>query len=136
MQENFTRFIRFQIQQMPSAEFENEKQQTFSAESINQNLQKIRQSLYSGFYPFRLSWSHYLILMRIENENERRFYEIETANQQWTVKQLQRQFNSSLYERLALSREKVEVMRLANEGQALAKPADMLKSPLVLEFLA
>lgn len=131
----FYQIYSLSIQQMPSAEFENEKQQTFSAESINQNLQKIRQSLYSGFYPFRLSWSHYLILMRIENENERRFYEIETANQQWTVKQLQRQFNSSLYERLALSREKVEVMRLANEGQALAKPADMLKSPLVLEFL-
>jgi len=131
----FYQIYSLSIQQMPSAEFENEKQQTLSAESINQNLQKIRQSLYSGSYPFRLSWSHYLILMRIENEDERSFYEIETANQQWTVKQLQRQFNSSLYERLALSREKDEVMRLANEGQTLAKPADMLKNPLVLEFL-
>jgi predicted nuclease of restriction endonuclease-like (RecB) superfamily len=73
--------------------------------------------------------------MRIQNEQERRFYEIEAANQQWTFRQLQRQYGSSLYERLALSREKTELMRLANEGQTIEKPRDMLKSPLVLEFL-
>jgi len=73
--------------------------------------------------------------MKIENADERRFYEIEAANQQWTVKQLQRQYGSSLYERLALSRDKTKVMRLANEGHTVEKPRDMLKNPLVLEFL-
>jgi predicted nuclease of restriction endonuclease-like (RecB) superfamily len=76
-----------------------------------------------------------MILMRIENSEERRFYEIEAINQQWTFRQLQRQYGSSLYERLALSRDKAEVMRLANKGQTLEKPRDVLKNPLVLEFL-
>lgn len=82
-----------------------------------------------------LSWSHYQILMRIENPDERRFYEIECARQQWSVRQLQRQVASSLYERLALSRNKDEVMRLANEGQTIEKPSDILKNPVTLEFL-
>jgi len=73
--------------------------------------------------------------MRIENEEERHFYEIESFNQNWSVRQLQRQVSSSLFERLALSRDKNEVMRLANEGQILEKPSDILKNPLTLEFL-
>ena len=84
---------------------------------------------------FTLSWSHYLILMRIENADARRFYEIECAQQQWSVRQLSRQVGSSLYERLALSRNKEEVMRLACEGQTIEKPADVIKSPITLEFL-
>ena len=55
---------------------------------------------------FRLSWSHYLVLMRIENPDERRFYEIEAAENGWGLEELKRQFKSSLYERLALSRDK------------------------------
>jgi predicted nuclease of restriction endonuclease-like (RecB) superfamily len=107
-------------------------QQTLSAE-----LEKtqIRQSKTSELYPFKLSWSHYQVLIRIENEQERAFYEIEAANQQWSVRQLQRQYGSSLYERLALSRNKDEVVRLARKGQTIEKPQDMLKNPLVLEFL-
>lgn len=93
------------------------------------------QTLFVESYPFTLGWSHYLILMRIEDEQARRFYEIEATRQQWTFRQLRRQIDSSLYERLALSRDKDEVMRLALEGQAMEKPRDMLKSPLVLEFL-
>ena len=84
---------------------------------------------------FLLSWSHYLILMRITNEAERNFYEIECASQHWGVRQLQRQVGSCLYERLALSRDKDEVMRLAKEGQTVEKPSDVIKSPLTLEFL-
>lgn len=84
---------------------------------------------------FTLSWSHYLVLMRIENPDERHFYEIECQQQNWSVRQLQRQYASSLYERLALSRNKTEVMRLANEGQTIEKPSDVIKSPLTLEFL-
>ena len=84
---------------------------------------------------FSLSWSHYLILMRIENPDVRSFYEIECAQQQWSVRQLSRQVGSSLYERLALSRNKDEVMRLAREGQTIEKPSDIIKDPLTLEFL-
>jgi predicted nuclease of restriction endonuclease-like (RecB) superfamily len=84
---------------------------------------------------FKVGWSHYLILMRIENEDERRFYEIEAINGNWSYKQLQRQYGSSLYERLALSHDKNKVMRLVQKGQIIEKPRDILKNPLVLEFL-
>ena len=83
---------------------------------------------------FKLTWSHYQLLMRIENDDARRFYELETVNQQWSVRQLQRQAGSSLYERLALSRDKDKIMALANEGQIVEKPRDLFKTPYVLEF--
>lgn len=85
--------------------------------------------------PFTLSWSHYLLLMRIKNQDERKFYEIEATKSAWSIRTLQRQYNSSLYERLALSRDKAEVMRLAQEGNVVEKPADIVKQPTVLEFL-
>ena len=85
--------------------------------------------------PFTLSWSHYLQLMRIKNLDERRFYEIEATKSTWSLRMLQRQYNSSLYERLALSRNKDKVMRLAQEGNVIEKPADIVKQPTVLEFL-
>ena len=85
--------------------------------------------------PFTLSWSHYLQLMRIKNLDDRRFYEIEATKSTWSLRTLQRQYNSSLYERLALSRNKDKVMRLAQEGNVIEKPADIVKQPTVLEFL-
>lgn len=84
---------------------------------------------------FSLSWSHYLILMRIENPDERSFYEIECNRQMWSVRQLSRQVNSSLYERLALSRDKDSVMRLSQDGLIVEKPSDIIKNPITLEFL-
>jgi predicted nuclease of restriction endonuclease-like (RecB) superfamily len=84
---------------------------------------------------FSLSWSHYLILMRIENPDERSFYEIECNRQMWSVRQLSRQVNSSLYERLALSRDKDSVIRLAQDGLIVEKPSDIIKNPITLEFL-
>lgn len=96
------------------------------------------QDVVSNGYEMRqfvLPWSHYLILMREENPAARKFYEIESQRQQWSKRQLQRQVASSLYERLALSRDKDEVMRLAQEGQVVAKTADIIKDPLVLEFV-
>ena len=84
---------------------------------------------------FTLSWSHYLVLIRVKDAAARNFYEIECAEQNWSVRQLQRQVNSSLYERLALSRNKDEVLRLAHEGQNITKPADIIKDPITLEFL-
>ena len=84
---------------------------------------------------FKLSWSHYLILMRIKKEAERRFYEIESSNNNWGVRELKRQFNSSLYERLVLSRDKDGVKKLSEEGQILNVPKDAIKDPYILEFL-
>ena len=84
---------------------------------------------------FNLSWSHYLKLMRIENPGERSFYEIECASNNWSLRELQRQFNSALYERLALSRDKEGVKQLAEKGQIIKKPTDLLKDPYILEFL-
>jgi Uncharacterized conserved protein len=84
---------------------------------------------------FRLSWSHYLVLMRIENPDERRFYEIEAAESGWGLEELKRQFKSSLYERLALSRDKKGVLELSKRGQVVSKPEDVIKDPYVLEFL-
>jgi predicted nuclease of restriction endonuclease-like (RecB) superfamily len=84
---------------------------------------------------FRLNWSHYVTLLTIDDPNEQRFYEIEAAANGWSVRELERQIASSLYQRLALSRDKEEVRRLSQEGQVVEKAADLIKNPLVLEFL-
>ncbi len=83
---------------------------------------------------FFLSFSHYVSLMRISNIDERHFYEIEAVRNGWGVKELGRQYDSALYERLALSRDKEGVERLSTEGQIIEKPEDLLKDPYVLEF--
>lgn len=84
---------------------------------------------------FRLSWSHCVFLMAIRNDDERSFYEIESAAQGWTLRELKRYFNSGLYERLALSRDKMSVQQLAKDGHTVSSPSDLLKNPYVLEFL-
>jgi predicted nuclease of restriction endonuclease-like (RecB) superfamily len=85
--------------------------------------------------PFTLSWTHYVFLLGVKNPDERRFYEIEAAGQNWSLRELKRQFNTGLYERLALSRDKKGIRRLAKKGQIVETPQDMLKEPYVLEFL-
>jgi predicted nuclease of restriction endonuclease-like (RecB) superfamily len=84
---------------------------------------------------FRLSWSHYQILIGLNNPDERRFYEIEAAANQWRVRELERQIASALFERLALSRDPAEVRRLVSQGQVLESPRDAIKNPYILEFL-
>ena len=85
--------------------------------------------------PFTISWTHYLVLLTIKDPDERSFYEIEATNAGWSVPELKRQKASCLYERLALSRDKEGIRRLAKEGQVIVRPEDLLKEPLVLEFL-
>ncbi len=85
--------------------------------------------------PFLLSWSQYVFLISLDNENERDFYEIEAAENNWSLTELRRQFDSSLYERLALSRDKASIKALSKKGQVIARPRDILKDPYVLEFL-
>lgn len=86
-------------------------------------------------FPFTLSWTHYVLLLGIKDPDERSFYEIEAASEGWSIPELKRQVASSLYERLALSRNKAGIKRLAQEGQIVTRPEDVLKEPLVLEFL-
>lgn len=84
---------------------------------------------------FKLSWSHYLILMRMENLDERNFYEIEASENNWSLRELRRQIDSALYERLILSKDKEKVKELAFKGQVIEKPEDVVKDPYILEFL-
>ncbi len=84
---------------------------------------------------FPLNWSHYVFLMQTANVRERGFYEIESAKENWSIRELKRQFNSSLYERLALSRDKKQVRSLSLKGHIIASPQDAVKDPYVLEFL-
>jgi predicted nuclease of restriction endonuclease-like (RecB) superfamily len=84
---------------------------------------------------FPLSWSQYIFLIGIRYEGERRFYEMEAAQNSWTLPELKRQYDSGLYERLSLSRDKKGIQRLAQEGHTVTKPQDLLKEPYVLEFL-
>jgi len=112
-------------------------QQTLSVESGKApsaplNWQTVSVEL---FQRFSLSWSHYVTLLSIDNPEERRFYEIEAREGSWGSRNLERQISSSLYERLALSRDKEEIRRLSQKGQTVEKAADIIKNPLVLEFL-
>lgn len=83
----------------------------------------------------KLSWSHYLELIKIEEEPKRNFYLREAINARWSVRELQRQKNSLLYERLSLSKDKKEILELAQKGQILREGKDLVKDPFVLEFL-
>ena len=86
-------------------------------------------------FPTELGWTHYLSLMRVKHQGARAFYEIEAARECWTTRELDRQIASLLYERLAASRDEAGVLALAREGQEVTRPVDVLKDPLVLEFL-
>jgi predicted nuclease of restriction endonuclease-like (RecB) superfamily len=111
-----------EILQTPSAKSELcPKSQTESGKSIKA--------------AFSLSWSQYVFLIGIKDDDARSFYEIEAANNNWTLPELTRQFNSGLYERLAVSRDKAGVRKLAKEGQVISRQEDLLKEPYVLEFL-
>jgi len=125
MRQFYITYSQVQIQQKPSADLQ-----------VSDNLKDvIWQKPSAKSSTFALSWSHYLVLMRIENPEERRFYEIEALNQQWSEPQLSRQYHTSLYQRLALSRNKEEVLKLSQEGHTIEKYSDIIKNPLTLEFL-
>lgn len=116
--------------QTSGLEIQTPKIQTSGSEIQNENSNHRLRN-----YQFVLPWTHYLILTHVKDSDARSFYEIEAFKQQWSKRQLQRQIGSGLYERLALSRDKDEVMRLTTEGQVVEKPSDILKDPVVLEFI-
>lgn len=106
------------------------KPQTVSAETISETTS--RELTKNAFI---LSWSHYLKLMRIDDGSERKFYEIESYKNNWSVRELQRQYDSALYTRLVLSRDKNKIKELSEKGLVLEKPKDAIKDPYVLEFI-
>lgn len=101
--------------------------QTSSEDSHHHNFETVSRKSIAVIFP--LSWSHYILLSRMENQEERSFYEIESAQGNWSVRELQRQINSGLFERLALSTDKLKIRQLTTKGQIIEKPEDVLKSP-------
>lgn len=82
-----------------------------------------------------LTWTHYRLLMRVEDKHARSFYEIECTKDRWSARELERQINSLLFERLALSKDKKGLMKLAKKGQEIQKSEDLVKDPYILEFV-
>jgi predicted nuclease of restriction endonuclease-like (RecB) superfamily len=109
----------------------------FSITNIQQmrNFYLIYQKQQTLSVKFNLSWSHYLKLMRIDDINERKFYEIESFKNNWSLRELQRQYDSALYTRLALSRDKKKVTEISEKGLILENPKDAIKDPYILEFI-
>jgi len=107
--------------------------ETSSRKSISEKPETVSRKFKN--IDFQLSWSHYLFLMKIDNSDERKFYEIEAKNNGWSLRELQRQFDTALFERLVLSRDKKGVKELSKKGQIIENPEDTVKDPYVLEFL-
>ncbi len=111
----------------------------FGAGFSRSNISRMRQ-LYLA-YPkcatlsHKLSWSHYVELLKIDDPQERSFYLRECEQENWGVRELKRQMSSMLYQRLALSKNKDEVMMLAEKGQIVEKPEDVVKDPYIFEFV-
>ena len=126
----------------------SQKRQTVSAESLKgEKFQAasgksgtlsrkfpIQQTPSSKFDPM-LSWSHYCELLKIEEPIAHSFYEHEAIQNNWSVRELRRQVNSLLFERLALSKDTKAVMKISRKGQIIEKPEDAVKDPYILEFL-
>ena len=93
------------------------------------------ESWQPGQLHLNLSWTHYRTLLRVEKTEARAFYEIEAIRNNWSARELERQINSLLFERLALSKNKKGLMRLATKGQVIQRPGDVFKDPVVMEFL-
>jgi len=83
----------------------------------------------------KLSWSHYVELLKIDDPLERSFYEKQTLIEHWSIPELKRQKKSSLFLRLALSKDKEGILKLSQQGQAIEKPADIIREPYILDFL-
>ena len=108
---------------------------TTSGEGILGDLSFAADSQKSLGFSASVSWSHYRALLKVENRNERLFYEIETEKEGWDVSHLEKQIHSFLFARLLKSRDKDGVFRLASEGQVVSNPIDVIKQPYILDFL-
>lgn len=123
---------RFGSEIISKSETLSRKSLTGSKQEISVTLSRILQSTDNKL--FKLSWSHFVELIKMD-QVERNFYETEAISNIWSVRELRRQYNSSLYERIALSRNKKDISKLADLRMAPEKPSDLLRQPYVLEFL-
>jgi len=143
-------YLLFPIQQTLSAESSKDKiVQTLSAELISMfqtpseisqkgqtlSIQSVIAISHTQSAKFPLSWSHYCLLMRLDEPFKREFYEAECISGNWSVRQLDRQIQSMLYERTALSKRKLAVISKAHEKPIAVRPEDEIKDPYILEFL-
>jgi len=139
-------YLNFPIRQTVSAESIEEKKsqiplgksKTVSRkftipQTVSAKFQK-SQTVSGKFEPL-LSWSHYCELLKVDEPLARSFYEQEANQNNWSVRELKRQINSMLFERLALSKDTKAVMKMARKGQIIEKPEDAVKDPYILEFL-
>ena len=108
---------------------------TYSISEIDSRKLQVTENQHINIEKFKLGWSHYVLLCRIKNVEERSFYEIESFNNNWGIDELKRQFDTALYERLVLSKDKEKILALSKEGQIIEQPKDIIKNPLILEFL-
>ncbi len=130
-------YIVFQNWQTVFANSDAEKWQTLSAKNSQTNIQTNKIEPNSKILTSipKLSWSHLVRLLSVKDSSERNFYIIESAENKWSERELNRQINTSLFERLALSSDKKKVKELSKKGQLIKTERDLLKDPLVLEFL-
>ncbi len=134
-------YLTYQKSKTLSWKSKSEKSQTMSGKSLESTKSEtlsrkslIRQTPSAKFEPM-LSWSHYCELLKVEQPLARSFYEKEAIQNNWSVRELKRQINSMLFERLALSKNTRAVMKMAEKGQIVEKPEDAIKDPFILEFL-
>ena len=120
--ETLIRILQIQIPQTLSTELTSQKTQSLTTEFKNIDFQTLISF-------FKLTWTHYNFLMRIDDEKERSFYEIESEKYNWSVRELKRQYDTALYTRLALSRDKEGILKLSQQGQIIENPSkeDLIK---------
>lgn len=112
-----------------------EKSHAVRDQLANNTLPDTTREWKPGFLHTGLSWTHYRMLLKVGRPEARDFYEIEAINNGWSARELERQIGSLLFDRLAKSRDKKGVLALANKGQQITHPIDVIKDPYVLEFL-
>lgn len=111
----------------------------FGSGFSNRQLQMCRQ--FYRVYPIantvcaQLNWSQYKLLISIADSNKREYYQLEAINNAWTKRELERQINSGLYERLLLSNDKKSILEVARKERIPESPSEIIKDPMVLEFL-
>ena len=107
----------------------------FSVRQLERYRQFYRMFPIASTLRTQLSWSHYKLLLSVDNEDKREYYIAETTKNNWSVRQMERQINSSLYERLLLSNDKESVLAVAKNEALPLHPSEIIKDPMVLEFL-
>lgn len=107
----------------------------FGKRQLEQSRQFYRSYPIANALRSQLNWTQYRLLIQIDNNDKREYYELESVNKGWTARETERQINSQLYERLLLSNDKETLLATARKQKAVEKPTEIIKDPMVLEFL-